>query len=383
MDFRPDDAESAAAAAARAFARERLAPGARERDRSGRFPEDLVREMAGLGLLGVTVPEELGGAGAGAVAYALAMMELAAADCSATVTASVTNMVNEIIARWGTEEQRRRCCPRLCSGEWLAGAFGLSEPQSGSDAAGLRTRAERRGDGWVLSGQKQWITSGDVAGVVVVWARTGAGQGARPEISAFLVEQGTPGLTVGKHEAKMGQRASPTVPLLLEDCAVPTSAMLGRQGDGLRLAFAALDGGRIGIAAQAVGLMTAALEASVRYARERKTFGRPIAEHQAIAFMLADMATERDAARLLVLRAAALKQAGRPFTRQASMAKLFASEAAQRAASRAVQIHGGYGYTDEFPVERLLRDARVQTLYEGTSEIQRLVISREVLREGR
>ncbi len=379
MDFRPDDAEGAVAASARAFARERLAPGVRERDRSGRFPEELVREMGRLGLLGMTVPEELGGAGAGAVAYALALAEIAAVDCSAAVTASVTNMVNEIIARWGTEEQRRHHCPRLCSGEWLAGAFALSEPEAGSDAVALRTRAERRGDRWILTGEKQWITSGDVAGVLVVWARTGAGDSA---IGAFLVERGTPGLRVGRHEDKMGQRASPTVPLTLDECAVPASAMLGGPGDGLRIALAALDGGRIGIGAQAVGVMGAALEASLRYARERKTFGRPIAEHQAIAFMLADMATERDAARLLVLRAAALKQAGRPFTQEASMAKLFASEAAQRAAARAVQIHGGYGYTDEFPVERLLRDARVQTLYEGTSEIQRLVISREVLREG-
>jgi alkylation response protein AidB-like acyl-CoA dehydrogenase len=380
MDFRPDDAEGAVAAVARAFARERLAPGARERDRSGRFPAELALEMGRLGLLGVAVPEDLGGADAGAVAYALAMMELAAVDCSMAVTASVTNMVNEVIARWGTEEQRRRCCPRLSSGAWLAGAFGLSEPQSGSDAAALRTRAERRGEGWAISGEKQWITSGDVAGVIVVWARTGTGGAS--DISAFLVEQGTPGLSVGKHEAKMGQRASPTVSLVFDDCAVPASAMLGRPGDGLRIAFSALDGGRIGIAAQAVGLMGAALDASVRYARERKTFGRPIAEHQAIAFMLADMATERDAARLLVLRAAARKQAGQPFSREASMAKLFASEAAQRAASRVVQIHGGYGYTDEFPVERLLRDARVQTLYEGTSEIQRMVISRELLREA-
>jgi hypothetical protein len=377
MEFQADDVQRAVQASARAFARDRLAPGARERDRTGLFPDELVREMGQLGLLGVTVPEELGGAGAGAVGYALALIEIASADCSAAVTASVTNMVNEAIARWGSAEQRRRCCPRLASGEWLAGAFGLSEPQAGSDAAALRTRAERRGAGWVLSGEKQWITSGDVAGVIVVWARIGGPGGA---VSAFLVEQGTPGLRVGRRESKMGQRASPTVSLILEDCALPGSALLGREGEGLAIALSALDGGRIGIGAQAVGLMDAALEASLAYARERRTFGRPIAEHQAIAFMLADMATERDAARLLVLRAAALKEAGRPFTREASMAKLFASEAAQRAASRAVQIHGGNGYTDAFPVERLLRDARVQTIYEGTSEVQRLVIAREILR---
>jgi len=381
MDFAPDETEAAVQATARAFARERLRPTARARDRAGRFPAEEIRALGQLGLLAVSVPEELGGSGAGAVAYALAVMELGAADCSVAVTVSVTNMVSEIIATWGDEAQRRRCCPRLASGEWPAGAFALSEPQAGSDPAGMRTRAERRGDGWVLSGEKQWITSGDVAGVLVVWARTEPGAGPKG-ISAFLVEQGTPGLTVGRHESKMGQRASPTVSLVLDECAVPGSALLGRPGDGLKVALEALDGGRIGIAAQAAGVMAAALEASARYAREREAFGKPIGEHQAIRFMLADMQTELDAARLLVLRAAALKEAARPFTREASMAKLFASEAAQRATLRAVQVHGGYGYTDEFPVERLLRDARVQTIYEGTSEIQRLVIAREVLRQA-
>ncbi len=381
MDFQPDDVQQAIQAAARAVARERIAPGARERDRTGHFPAEEIRELGRLGLLGTTIPEALGGTGAGTVAYALAMMELAAADCSVAVTASVTNMVNETIARWGTEEQKARCCPRLSSGEWLAGAFGLSEPHAGSDPAAMRTRAERRGDRWVLNGEKQWITSGDVAGVIVVWARTDDAGGAGKGISAFLVERGTPGLSAGRHEAKMGQRSSSTVPLVLEDCAVPGGAMLGRPGDGMRIALAALDGGRIGIGAQAVGVMDAALEASVRYARERQAFGRPIARHQAIAFQLADVAVARDAARLLVLRAAMLKEAGRPFSREAAMAKLFASEAAQRAVATGVQVHGGYGYTEEFVVERLYRDARVQTIYEGTSEIQRLVISRDLLRD--
>jgi hypothetical protein len=380
MEFAPDETQAAVRATARAFARERLAPSARERDRAGRFPAEEIRALGRLGLLAVNVPDELGGSAAGTVAYALAMEELAAGDCSVAVTAGVTNMVAEAIATWGSEEQRRRCCPRLASGEWPAGAFALSEPQSGSDPAALRTRAERRAGGWVLSGEKQWITSGDVAGVLVVWARTDPAAGVRG-ISAFLVERGTPGLSAGRHEAKMGQRASSTVPLLLDECAVPDSALLGRPGDGLKMALQALDGGRIAVAAQAAGVMAAALEASVRYARERTTFGRPIAEHQAIRFQLADLATELEAARLLVLRAAARKEAGRPFTREASMAKLFASEAAQRAVQRAVQIHGAYGYTDEFPVERLLRDARVQTVYEGTSEIQRLVIARELLRQ--
>jgi alkylation response protein AidB-like acyl-CoA dehydrogenase len=380
MDFALDDIQAAVQATARAYAREKLLPTAAARDRAERFPAEETRGLAALGLQAVAVPADLGGAGAGSVAYAVAMMELAAADCAVTVGTGVTNMVGEVIARYGTEEQRRRCCPRLASGEWLAGAFGLSEPQAGSDPAALRTRAELRGGRWILNGQKQWITSGDVAGVTVVWARTDPAGGSRG-ISAFLVEQGTPGFTVGKHEAKMGQRASSTVPLLFEDCAVPEAALLGTPGDGLKIALSALDGGRIGIGAQAVGVMTAALEASVRYARDRRAFGQPLAGHQAIQFMLADMQTERDAARLLVLRAAALKDAGRPYSREAAMAKLFASEAAQRAVLKAVQIHGGYGYTAEFPVERLLRDARIQTIYEGTSEIQRLVISRDLLKD--
>jgi alkylation response protein AidB-like acyl-CoA dehydrogenase len=245
----------------------------------------------------------------------------------------------------------------------------------------MTTRATRRGEGWVLDGAKQWITSGDVAGVMVVWAKTDPAAGARG-VTAFLVERGTPGLVVGRHEEKMGIRASTTVALSFEGCEVPDGARLGEVGAGFRVALTALDGGRIGIGAQATGTIRAALEASVRYAKDRKTFGVPIAEHQAIAFMLADLATEHDTARLLTLRAAALKEAGRPFTREASMAKLWCSEAAQRAVSRAVQIHGGYGYTSEFPVERYFRDARVQTIYEGTSEIQRLVIARELLKDA-
>ena len=379
MDFEPTEAQAAVAATARSFAERRVAPAAAENDRLARFPADLVRGLAEMGLLCATTPADYGGSEAGAVAYALAVMEIAAADCSLAVTMSVTNMVADTIARFGTEAQKQRCLPRLASAEWLAGSFGLSEPQSGSDAAGLATRAVQRGDLWVLDGQKQWITAGAEAGVFVVWARTDPAAGTRG-ITAFLVEAGTPGLSVGRHEEKMGLRASSTVALLLEECAVPGSAVLGRPGQGFSIALAALDGGRIGIASQATGTMRAALDASVRYARERTTFGKPIAQHQAVAFMLADMRTAHDAARLMTLRAAYLKEQGRPFTREASMAKLFASEAAQRAVDRAVQIHGGYGYIGEFPVERWFRDARVQTLYEGTSEIQRLVIARDLLR---
>ena len=377
MDLEPTDVQAAVAAAARSFAEKRVAPAARDNDRAARFPEEILREMAPLGLLAVNVPAAYGGAEAGVVAYALAVMEIAAADCSVAVTMAVTNMVGETIARFGTEDQKARCLPRLASAEWLAGAFALSEPQSGSDAGAMTTRAERREDRWVLNGAKQWITSGDRAGVMVVWARTG--RTGSKGISAFLVEGGTPGLVVGRHEQKMGLRASSTVSLTFEDCEIPAEALLGAEGQGMRIALTALDGGRIGIASQATGTMRAALDAATRYARERRAFGRAIGEFQAISFALADMRTAHDAARLMTLRAAWLKEHGRPFSREASMAKLLASESAQSVVAKAVQIHGGYGYVDEYPVERYFRDARVQTIYEGTSEIQRLVIAREIL----
>ncbi len=381
MDFEPSDVERAVQETARRYAREVIPPAAAANDRERRFPTDLVRGLAELGLLAVNVPAEHGGAEAGPVAYALAMQEIAAADCATAVVMGVTNMVGETIARFGTEAQKARCLPRLASAEWIAGAFALSEPQAGSDAAAMATKATRKGGGWVLDGAKQWISSGDVAGVFVVWAKTDPGAGARG-ITAFLVEQGTPGLEIGRHEEKLGLRASSTVALSFDGCEVPDEARLGAVGEGFRIALSALDGGRIGIASQATGTIRAALDASTAYAKERKTFGVPIAQHQAIAFMLADMATDHAAARLMTLRAAAAKAEGRPFTREASMAKLFASEAAQRAVSRAVQIHGGYGYTSEFPVERYFRDARVQTIYEGTSEIQRVVIAREVIKQA-
>jgi alkylation response protein AidB-like acyl-CoA dehydrogenase len=379
MDFEPNDVERAVQETARRYAREAVASVAAENDRKARFPADLVRGLAQLGLMAVNVPAAHGGSEAGPVAYALALAEIAAADCATAVTMAVTNMVGEIIARYGTDAQKARCLPRLASAEWLAGAFALSEPHSGSDAGAMSTRALRKGSGWVLDGAKQWITSGDVAGVLVVWARTDASAGSSG-VTAFLVEQGTPGLSVGRHEEKMGLRASSTVSLTFEGCEVPDSARLGKVGEGFRIALTALDGGRIAIAAQATGTIRAALDASARYARERTAFGVPIAAHQAVAFMLADMATDEAASRLMMLRAAFLKGAGQPFTREASEAKLFASEAAQRAVYKAVQIHGGYGYTDEFPVAKLYRDARVQTIYEGTSEIQRIVIARELLR---
>jgi alkylation response protein AidB-like acyl-CoA dehydrogenase len=379
MDFEPNDVEQAVQDTARRYAREVIAPAAAPNDRRRCFPADLIRGLADLGLLAVNVPAEYGGAEAGSIAYALAMQEIAAADCSTAVIIGVTNMVGETIARYGTEAQKERCLPRLASAEWIAGAFALSEPQAGSDPAAMTTRATRKGAGWVLDGAKQWITSGDVAGVMVVWAKTDPSAGARG-ITAFLVEQGAPGVHAGRHESKLGIRASTTVPLTFDGCEVPDEARLGAEGDGFRIALSALDGGRIGIASQATGTIRAALDASAAYAKERRAFGVPIAQHQAIAFKLADMATDHAAARLLTLRAAAAKGDGRPFTREASMAKLFASEAAQRAVGNALQIHGGYGYTEDYPVERYFRDARVQTIYEGTSEIQRLVIARELLK---
>jgi alkylation response protein AidB-like acyl-CoA dehydrogenase len=294
---------------------------------------------------------------------------------------AVTNMVGEVIARFGTDAQRQQHCPKLASGEYAAGAFGLSEPEAGSDPGGMRTTATRDGDHYVLRGAKQWITSGAYAGVIVVWARTGDREthpGTRG-ISCFLVEGGAPGLKVGKAEDKMGIRGSNTVPLEFDDVRVHESALLGDMNGGFKIAMMALDGGRIGISAQAIGIARAALEESVEYAKERKQFDKPIADFQAIQWKLADSRVELDAAHLLCMRAAWLKEAGQPFSREASMAKLFASEAANRIVNRCVQVHGGYGYTREFGAERHLRDARVTTIYEGTSEVQRIVIARNVL----
>jgi len=378
VDLELTEAERLIRDTARAFARDRIAPQARMHDREEHFPSELLRQMAELGLMGVNIPAELGGAEAGAVAYSLAMMEVSAACASTSVAMGVTNMCAELITRFGTGAQKQRLVPRLTSGEAVAGAFALSEAHCGSDAAALRTTAVRRGPDWVLNGAKQWITSGAHAQVTVVWART-SGTGSRG-ISCFAVEGRPPGLTAGKPEDKMGLRGSNTVALTFEDCVLPGDALLGEEGDGFRVALVALDGGRIGIASQACGVARACLEASARYARERRAFGQPIGDFQAVRWFLANMRTELSAAELLTLRAASLKQAGRPFTREASMAKVFASEMANRAADKAVQIHGGYGYLDEFPVERYFRDARVQTIYEGTSEIQRMVIAREVLR---
>lgn len=378
MDIEPNETQALVARTARDFAERVIAPVASELDRTERYPREILQGLADLGLMGVNVPASLGGAEAGPVSYALAMMEIARACASTAVLMAVTNMVGEVIARFGSEAQRATYNPRLCSGEYPAGSFALSEPEAGSDPGSMRTTAERTSKGWVIRGQKQWITSGSYAGVYVVWARTG-GPGTRG-LSAFLVEGGTPGLIPGKPEDKLGLRASNTVPLTFDDCVVPEDALLGSEGEGFRIAMMALDGGRIGIASQAIGIATAALERATEYAKQRKQFGRPIGEFQALQWTLADCRTELDAARLLALRAAWLKESKKPFSAEAAMAKLYASETANRVCQKALQLHGGYGYVREYGVERHLRDARVTTIYEGTSEVQRLVIARNATR---
>ncbi|MBM4782162.1 MAG: acyl-CoA dehydrogenase [Archangiaceae bacterium] len=379
MNFELSETQKLIRDTARTFAKNVVAPKARDTDRNEIFPAETYKQMGELGLLGVNVPTEYGGAGAGVVSYALAVMEISAACCSTSVGMCVTNMCAELICQFGTEAQKQKHVTRLTSGAAIAGAFALSEPHAGSDPGAGRTTAVKKGDRWVLNGTKQWITSGAHAGVIVVWARTS--NDGNKGLSCFIVEKGTPGLTAGKHEDKMGLRGSNTVPLMFENCEIPEENLLGRLGDGFKLAMTALDGGRIGIASQAVGTARAAVEASVKYAKERQAFGNAIGEFQAVKWMLADMQTQTNAAELLALRAAFLKESKVPFTREASMAKLFASETSNRVADKAVQIHGGYGYIDEFPVERYLRDARVQTIYEGTSEIQRIVIARELIKQ--
>ena len=381
MEFQPTSEQILVQKTAREFAERVLRPRAAELDRDGGFAEGALREAAGLGLLGVNVPDAYGGAEAGAVAYALALQELARGCAATSVAIAVTNMVAEILVEFGSDAQKHAHVPPLLSGESVCGSFALSEPESGSDAASLRTTAERRGSTWMLRGTKQWASHGDRAGLVVVWARSRPGAGS-DGISAFLVPRGTAGMTVTRHEDKTGLRGSPTVQLVFEDCEIPEDALLGEEGRGFRIAMRALDGGRIGIGAQACGIASAASEAAVSYARDRRQFDKPIAEFQAVQWMLADSAVELDAARLLVLRAAARKEAKLPFTREAAMAKLYASEAANRICDRAVQIHGGYGYIREFPVERHWRDCRATTIYEGTSEIQRMVIAKALLKEA-
>lgn len=364
----------------REFARERLAPHAAAWDREGTFPREALQELAGLGVFGMVVPERWGGAGMDYVSLALALEEIAAGDGATSTIISVQNsVVCGPLLGFGSEAQKERWLTRLASGEWL-GCFCLTEPHVGSDAAAIRSSARRVGDHWVLNGVKQFITSGKHADVALVFAVTDKAAGKKG-ISAFVVPTGTPGYVVARLEEKMGQRASDTAQILLEDCRIPADHLLGAEGEGYRIALSNLEGGRIGIAAQSVGMARAACEAALRYAREREAFGKPIIEHQAVSFRLADMATRIEAARQLVLHAASLRDAGLPCLKEASMAKLFASEMAERVCSDAIQIHGGYGYVADFPVERIYRDVRVCQIYEGASDIQRLVIGRALAEE--
>jgi butyryl-CoA dehydrogenase len=365
---------------ARDFAREKLVPNAAEWDREARFPTEAVAEMGRLGLMGMLVPEEWGGAGAGHVAYALAMEEVAAGDGSCSTIMGVHNSVGCMpVLKFGSTEQKERFLKPMARGEKLA-AFCLTEPQAGSDAAAIRAKARRQGNKYVLSGTKQFITSGAAADLAIVFAVTDPDKGKKG-ISAFIVPTRTPGWRVARKERKLGQRASDTCQIAFDDLELTPDLLLGQEGEGYRIALSNLEGGRIGIGAQAVGMARAAYEAALGYAKEREAFGRKIAEHQAVAFRLADMATEIEAARLLVLQAAQLRDAGQPCLKEAAMAKLYASEMAERVCSAAIQIHGGYGYLSDFPVERIWRDVRVCQIYEGTSDIQRLVISRELLEQ--
>lgn len=379
MELQPTEEQALIRKTARDYAERTLIPKAAERDARGEFPEAELRELGKLGLLAISVPEELGGAGAGPVAYSLAMQELARGDASVAVAVSVTNMVGELICKMGTPAQQLMWNPRLASGELVCGAFALSEPGAGSDPAAMRMAAAKTATGWRLDGTKQWITDGDHAGVIVVWALTDPSAGHHG-ISAFIVDGKAPGITVARLEDKLGLRASSTAQLVFDGVEIGEDSMLGAPGKGFALAMMALDGGRIGISSQAIGIARGALEAAVRYANERQTFGEPIIKHQAVGNMLADAATWLDAATLMTLRAAWLKETGQPFSQQASMAKLFATEHAWKICDIALQVHGGYGYVKDFPVERALRDVRVTRIYEGTSEIQRIVIARNLSR---
>ncbi|MEM7406672.1 MAG: acyl-CoA dehydrogenase family protein [Pseudomonadota bacterium] len=362
---------------ARTFAAAELAPHAASWDQDGTFPAEVIRKMGELGWLGMIAPEEWGGGGADQVSHALALEEIAVGDGACSTIMSVHNSVGCMpIAAFGDEAQKSRFLRPLASGEKL-GAFALTEPHAGSDASAIRTRASWDGQCYTLNGVKQFITSGRTADTVVAFAVTDADAGKRG-ISAFVVPTDAPGYQVSRIEKKLGQRASDTAQITFEDLRLDASHRLGEEGQGYRIALSNLEGGRIGIAAQSVGMARAALEAAVAYAKERETFGQPIAEHQAVAFRLADMATELEAARLMYLNAARLRDAGEPCLQQASMAKLFASEMAERVCSKALQIHGGYGYLEDFPVERIYRDVRVTQIYEGASDIQRMLIARGV-----
>ncbi|HEY3060815.1 MAG TPA: acyl-CoA dehydrogenase [Chloroflexota bacterium] len=362
------------------FAEREIVPIAQDLDEREEYPRATTAKMGELGLLGMLVPEQYGGVGSSTLDYVLAMEEISWADASHSVVISVNNsLVCEPILRFGSEDQKQRYLPALASGQYV-GSYCLSEPTSGSDAANMSTAARLEGDSYVLNGTKSWITNGGEAGLYLVYALTNPDVAKAKGITAFLIPADTPGLRAGKKEKKLGIRASSTTQIFFEDCRVPRDAVLGKVDEGFKIAMATLDGGRIGIGAQALGIAQRAFDESVRYAKEREAFGHPIADFQGLQWRLADMATRIESARLLVYRAARMKDAGAVFAKEASMAKLSASETAMFCAHAAVQMLGGYGYTREYPVEKLFRDAKITEIYEGTSEVQRLVISRHVLR---
>jgi alkylation response protein AidB-like acyl-CoA dehydrogenase len=365
--------------AVRAFAEGEIAPHVSEWDEKSEFPHEVVKKLGEMGLLGVIFPEELGGAGMGYVEYVLAIEELSRVDGSVGIIVAAHNsLCTNHIMLGGNEEQRKRWIPKLASGDWL-GAWGLTEPGSGSDAGGARTTAVKHGDKWVLNGSKTFITNGRYANCAVVLAVTDREKGTRGGISAFVVERGTKGFRPGRKENKLGLRASDTSELIFEDCEVPAENLVGKEGDAFKDAMRVLDGGRISIAALSLGMARGALDAAMKYAQERRQFGKAISEFQAIQFKLADMATELDAAWLLTMRAAQMKDAGKKVTMESAMAKLYASEAACRICDEGLQIHGGYGFIKDYPAEKFYRDVRLCPIGEGTSEIQRMVIARELL----
>ncbi len=380
MDFALSDDLLMMQRAVRDFARSEIAPVAPQLDKKPCFPWKTLRQMGELGLLGVTTPERYGGTGLDTLSYVVLLEEISAADAAHGTIMSVTNgLPQTMLLTYGTDAQKETYLPKLASGEWI-GSFCLSEPHSGSDAVAMTTRAKKVEGGFELSGTKAWITSGGEAHVYLVMAKTDPNAGARG-VSCFVVEKGTPGMSFGKPEEKLGQHAAITTSVTFDECFVSDDALLGPEGQGFIIAMSSLDGGRIGIAAQAVGIARAAFEAAKDYADERKSFGKPIREYQGISFKLADMATRLDAARLLTHRAAWLKDHGFRMTQEASMAKLFASEASSFITHQAVQIFGGYGYSKDYPVERYFRDSRVTEIYEGTSEVQRMVIARQMYRD--
>lgn len=383
MHFALTEEQQMIADTARNFATTELAPVAAMLDETGGREQLLanLKQLAALGFMGLNIKADYGGTEAGVVAFSLAITELAKACASTAVTVSVSNMVAEVIQAMGTEAQKQHYLPKLCGGEFYAGGFCLTESGAGSDPAGMKTRAVKDGDHYVLSGAKLYITSAEYAGVFVVWAVTDPAAKKGKGISCFLVDAGTPGLTIGKAEHKMGQKASATNEVHFDQCRVPASAMLGAENDGFRIAVAELAGGRIGIGSLALGVGLAAMDYAGRYIAEREQFGQPLINFQGLQWMLADRATELEAARLLVMQAAWLKEQGAPFSKAASMAKLFASEKANEACYTALQMLGGAGYLKEYPVERMARDVRITTIYEGTSEVQRIVIARELIKE--